>query len=120
MRNEQNINQQELLNNTPEVQAPEINQPEDSTAVITDAPVSASSKFTKKKIAIIAAAAVAVIAVALVFLIPSKFEKVRRECVQIAGTVTGSGDYFMLDTLPDIYENMDETVKAMLLPRAQW
>ena len=77
------------------------------------------SKLTRKKLVILGIIVVAVIAVAFAFLHKSKFEKVRSECVQIAGTIVGSGDYFTFDTYPDSYENMDETLKALLLPDIQ-
>lgn len=86
---------------------------------VTETPAVAKPKTGKKKLAIIAVAAVAIIAIALVIFIPSKFERVKNECVQIAGMVTGSGDYFMLDTYPDVYENMDELMQSLLLPDAQ-
>ena len=60
--------------------------------------------------------AVAVI-VAIIALIPSKFEKVKNECVQIAGQAGTGKNYFSLDTDP--YENMDETMRALLLPNTQ-
>lgn len=88
------------------------------TEVAADTPATAKHKSTKKKI-IIAAAVIAIVAIALVFLIPSKFERVKSECVHIAGMVAGSGDYFIIDTYPDTYENMDETMKSLLLPDAQ-
>ena len=90
---------------------------ENTTTINTPSP--SKPKMSKKKLAIIAASAIAIIAIALVIFIPSKFEQVKDECLNIAGMVTGSGDYFILDTLPDTYENMDETLKALLLPRAQ-
>ena len=71
-------------------------------------------RASKKKLAIIGGIAVVVIALALIIFIPSKFERVKDECVQIAGMISGSGDYFMIDTYPDMYEDMDEAVKAML------
>lgn len=77
------------------------------------------SKLAGKKLVILGVIVVAVIAVAFAFLHKSKFEKVRSECVQIAGTIVGSGDYFTIDTYPDSYENMDETLKALLLPDIQ-
>lgn len=77
------------------------------------------TKLTKKKIAFIGGIIIAVIAIALVIFIPSKFERVKNECVQIAGGVTGSGDYFIIDTCPDVYDNMDATLRSMLLPGAQ-
>lgn len=76
-------------------------------------------KFTKKKVLILGVIAVAIIAVVFAFLHKSKFEKVKDECVHIAGQVTGSGNYFTLDTYPDTYENMDEAVVAILLPSTQ-
>ena len=79
----------------------------------------AKPKPDKKKLAIIAAAAVVVIAILIILLVPSKFKRVRSECVQIAGRITGSGDYFMIDTYPDEYENIDDMMQAMLAPRAQ-
>ena len=59
------------------------------------------TKFTKKKIFIISGIVVIVIAIALVIFIPSKFERVKNECVHIAGMVSGDEDYFMIDTSPD-------------------
>ena len=109
---EQITTNEELLNETQEEQIVE-------TAEVLDAPVVTKPKMSKKKLAIIAAAAVAVIAIALIIFIPSKFERVKSECVQIAGMVTGSGDYFMLDTYPDEYKNMDSTLVSLLAPRAQ-
>ena len=76
-------------------------------------------KLSKKKLIVIAAAAVAVIVIAVALLIPSKFERVKSECVQIAGRVVGSGNYFMIDTYPDEYENMDSAMVALLAPSAQ-
>lgn len=109
---EQITTNEELLNETQEAQIVE-------TTEVLDTPVVNKPKMSKKKLAIIAAAAVAVIAIALIIFIPSKFERVKNECVHIAGMVTGSGDYFMIDTLPDAYENMDAIMKALLLPDAQ-
>ena len=105
---EQITGHEELLNETQETQAAE-----------NYIPAATKPKLTKKKIAIIAAAAVAIIAIAIVIMTPSKFERVRSECVHLAGRVTGSGDYFMIDTYPDEYENMDDVMNALLLPDAQ-
>ena len=119
---EQINEQNELMNETQEVVVAENTQPVEIPAenpVEAETPVADKPKMSKKKLAIIAAAAIAVISIALIIFIPSKFERVKSECVQIAGMVTGSGDYFMLDTLPDAYENMDATMKALLLPGAQ-
>lgn len=72
---------------------------------------------SKKNFVVVGVIAVALIAIAFAFLHKSKFERVKDECVQIAGQVTGSGDYFTLDTNP--YEDMDEDVAALLLPSTQ-
>lgn len=74
-------------------------------------------KLSKKKIAIIGAVVAVVVIVAIIALIPSKFEKVKNECVQIAGQAATGKNYFSLDTDPD--ENMDETTRALLLPYTQ-
>ena len=79
----------------------------------------AKNKFTKLFIIGGIVLALIVIAIVIVILTPSKFEKVKDECVMIAGTVSGSGDYFTIDTCPDAYDNMDPALKAMLLPDAQ-
>lgn len=70
---------------------------------------------SKKKFVILGIVVVAVIAVAFALLHESKFEKVRNECVQIAGQVSGGGDHFTIDTYPDTYKNMDPAVAARLL-----
>lgn len=75
--------------------------------------------LTKKKIAIIGGVLLVAIIVLVIALIPSKFEKVKNECVKIAGQAGTGKDYFSLDTLPDSYENMDETLRALLLPDVQ-
>jgi hypothetical protein len=68
--------------------------------------------------AIIAAIVVAA-AIITIALIPSKFDKVKNECVHIAGQISSGKGYFTIDTYPDSYENMSETMKALLLPGAQ-
>jgi hypothetical protein len=93
--NQQITTNEELINETQEAQNVE-------TTEVLDAPAVTKTKMSKKKLAIIAAAAIAVIAIALIVFIPSEFERVKSKCVHIAGMVTGSGDYFMLDTLPDV------------------
>ncbi len=79
----------------------------------------AKSKLVRKKFVILGVVVVAVIAVAFAFLHKSKFEQVRNECVQIAGMIVGNGDYFTIDTYPDSYENIDDNLKALLLPDIQ-
>ena len=58
----------------------------------------AKIKITKKKIFIIGGIIIAVIAIALIIFIPSKFERVQSKCVDIAGVVQGTEDYFIIDT----------------------
>ena len=33
--------------------------------------------------------------------------------------IVGNGDYFTIDTYPDTYENIDDNMKALLLPDIQ-
>lgn len=84
-----------------------------------DDAATAKPKFTKKKLAIFGGAAAVIIAIAIIVFTPSKFDQVKSECVQIAGRVTGSGDYFMIDTYPDEYENLDATRVALWAPSTQ-
>jgi hypothetical protein len=113
---------------TPAETVEENTAPAETVAENTEAPsipaesnVPAASKKTldKKQIRIIAIAAAAVVLILLVILVPSKFERVKDKCVHIAGMVSGSGDYFTIDTSPDIYNNMDSAVRAILLRDAQ-
>lgn len=57
-----------------------------------------------------------ILALAVIFFVAfqssSKFEKVKDECVQIAGQLSSGDNYFTLDTDPD--ENMDEVLKAII------
>ena len=92
--------------------------PEEKTVpVVGPEAKSVIQNFAKKKTIIICGiiiAVVAIIAIALIILIPSKFERVKNECVQIAGMVTGSGDYFMIDTYPEgMYVFSDTQEKAL-------
>lgn len=109
----------ELPDEVQQAQDVEVIVPEVEIVDMMAEPVVAKPKMGKKKLAIIAAAAVAVLAIVLIICIPSKFKRVKNECVHIAGMITGSGDYFMIDTYPDEYENMDSSMQALLLPRAQ-
>ena len=54
-----------------------------------------------------------------IILTPSKFERVENKCIQIAGQAGNGKNYFTLDTYPDSYEYMDETVRNLLLPGVQ-
>lgn len=76
----------------------------------------------KKKRLIIMAASIAaaiVVVILVVLFVPSKFEQVKNECVQIAGRVVGSGNSFMIDTYPDEYKNVDSAVWDLLGPKTQ-
>lgn len=88
-----------------------------TTEVETDEQKTPKEKMSKKKLGIIVAiAAILVIALAIV-LIPSKFKRVENECLRIAGQIGTGKNYFSLDTDP--YENMNETVRALLQPSHQ-
>lgn len=76
-------------------------------------------KKPSKKLLIILAAALVAIVVLVIVLMPSKFDKVKNECVHIAGQISSGKNYFMIDTYPDSYENMSDTMKALMLPTAQ-
>ena len=119
---EQIAAQEEQLNEAQNAHPVEESNPADAvpeTEAKVKLPKIKKLNLTKKQIVIMVAAAVAVIAVALVLFLPSKFESVKNECVQIAGQVSGSGDYFELDTYPDMYENMDETLVSILSANTQ-
>ena len=72
-----------------------------------------------KKTAIILGAVLLVVIIAAIILTPSKFERVENKCIQIAGQAGNGKNYFTLDTYPDSYEYMDETVRNLLLPGVQ-
>lgn len=57
--------------------------------------------------------------VIVILLIPSKFDRVENECVHIAGSVASGNNYFTLETIPDTWDNMDPTVRALMLPSHQ-
>lgn len=74
-------------------------------------------KLSKAKLIAISATVVAVIAIAAILLIPSKFERVQNECIQIAGIISGSGDYFKIDTYPEsLFASMDSVMVDILAP----
>ena len=78
-------------------------------------------KLSKKLIYVIGAAtAVLIIAVIVAILAtPSKFERVRKECVHIAGIVSGEGDFFKLETKPDSFDDLDPTFRELMLSSVQ-
>ena len=113
MNNQYTDNQQTII----EESAPTVNS---TTVENTEEKNSKKTKFTKKKLIIIGGIIIAVVFLALVIFIPSKFERVKNECVQIAGSISYRGDdNFTIDTYPDEYKNMDPMLVAMLLPDAQ-
>ena len=114
--NEQLETHDERLNKTQEIHATESNTPE--TEEIKETSNTSTPKFTKKKIAIIVAVA-SIFIIASTFLIPSKFERVHNKCTDIAGTTRGSGNYFVVDTYPDSYENLDPNQFPYLLASAR-
>lgn len=119
---EQLTGHEEILSEMTTTPATEVETPEDAVPEnegVAGIPVTAKPKSSKKKFIIIAAAVVAVIAIAAVLLIPSKFERVKNECVQIAGRVAGGGDYFEIDAYPDDFDNIDPAVAALLAPSTQ-
>ena len=83
----------------------------ENTADIVDKP--------QKKLGVIGAAVAIVAIVIVILLIPSKFDRVKNECVHIAGSVASGNNYFTLETIPDTWDNMDPTVRALMLPSHQ-
>ena len=94
-----------------EVQSEDVSTPAEPTPSMT------KNKFTKKKKVTLLAIVAAIAIIAVLLLIPSKFERVKSKCVDIAGMVSGSGDYFTIDTYPsEAYgKDLDPTLKALLL-----
>ena len=91
-----------------------------STVGNTEEKTTKKTKFTKKKLIIIGGIIIAVVILALIIFIPSEFERVKNDCVQIAGQISYRGDdNFTIDTYPDEYKNMDDLLVSMLLPDAQ-
>ena len=85
----------------------------ENTAEIVDKP---QKKLSKKKLGVIGAAVAIVI---VILLIPSKFDRVENKCVHIAGSVASGNNYFKLETIPDTWDNMDPTIRALMLPSHQ-
>jgi len=80
---------------------------------------SESPKKKKTLYIIIGIIAVAAVVISILVFYKPKFTRVKNECFNIAGTVTSGKGYFTLDTIPDSWDNMDATVKALLLPNHQ-
>jgi len=62
---------------------------------------SSNKKLSKKKTVILAISLIVVIAVAFAFLYTPKFERVKRDCLDIVGVLKGTDEYFILDTKDD-------------------
>ena len=76
-------------------------------------------KINKSILGVIGAAVAIVAIVIVILLIPSKFDRVENKCVHIAGSVASGNNYFTLETIPDTWDNMDPTVRALMLPSHQ-
>ena len=114
------LNKQSKTAQTEENHVEDVNNPTEtateSTAEIGDIP---KKMFSKKKIGIIGAVVAIIVIVIAVTLIPSKFDRVKSQCVHIAGSVSSGKNYFMLETIPDTWDNMDPTIRALMLPSHQ-
>ena len=97
-RNEQmnGIQEPQVIENTASAET------DPTTMDSTETTVTTKPKLKKKKIVISSVILVAIIAgvVAFLFLYKSEFERVKDECLDIAGQVSGRGNYFMIDTNP--------------------
>lgn len=94
----------------------------ESQVIVSETPVIAVAPKAKSKTMLIIICAVAAVIIAVVLFAifhKSHFEKVKDKCVHIAGMIGGGDDYFTIDTYPDMYESMDESVRAMLVSGAQ-
>ena len=70
-------------------------------------------RLSKKKLIIIGAVLIIIAVVATILIIPTRFERVKNEAIQIAGQVSSRGDdNFTIDTYP--YEN--SKMSPSLLP----
>lgn len=68
----------------------------------------AVAKPKNLKLIIICCTLAAVIAVAFLLLYESEFDRVKNECVKIAGSISNPrDDCFTIDTYPDWYKNME-------------
>ena len=118
------INDQgKLQSQVPEIEASNEGQvtdqeglPDGITGEIEEKP---KKKLAKKKLAIFGAILVVAAVIAAIILTPSKFEKVKRKCLDIVGTVSTGKGYFTLDTYPDAWEDVDSRVTSLLLPNHQ-
>lgn len=122
--NKQISEHDEMINETREVQVAENCIPTIDTPETAGAQVSTHSIF-REKISIIIAATVAIVAIAVVLLIPTKFERVKEKSCYKAWWSTEADDYFVIDTNPNEaefardYKNMDAGVKSLVIAQGQ-
>ncbi len=71
--------------------------------------------ISKKKLGIIGIVAVIVVVLAFA-LIPSKFDRVQRKCVEITGFVatTNEKEYFTIETVPEIWNDMTPEARSIM------
>ncbi len=129
--NEQNVNEEKLMEENenfdttePQVETPVEEAPAEAynatpTEVDGDVPAEPRKKLTKNQLIICAVALVAIIAIVLAIAIPSKFEKVESEALQIAGQISSGDNYFCIDTCPYEGTNVDKYVLDSLNQQAQ-
>ncbi len=70
----------------------------------------------KKSINIIFIILTTILAFSLTACTSTEFNKVKDECVQIAGMVKGENNYFILDTYPEEYNNLSSEMREWLKP----
>ena len=82
--------------------------------------IAPKKKLSTKMLVIIGASLAALIALIVILFIPSKFERVKNEAVDIAGQVSSRGkDNFTIDTYPYEDTNMSASLIAALAPSTQ-
>lgn len=107
----------DILNDSNEQPMQETKIQEDFSA-ITSTESKTETKHGKKKLAIIGGivAALAIVAVvAIVLFVPSKFDRVKKECKEIAGSISAGKGYFTIETIPDSWDDFDPDVRDLLL-----
>ena len=94
--------------------------PDDAASKIpSDANSTPKKKSKKKRIAAIVAIIIVAAVAITVAVYPFKFEKVKNECVQMAGQAATGRNYFTLDTSPDAYDHLDESTRRVLMRGVQ-
>ena len=92
-----------------------------STQRNSETPVVTKKNAKKKTIIICAVSLVLILAAAIAFVVlhESELERVQSECTKLGGITGGGGDYFTIDTIPDDWDKMDSTVRALMLAQMQ-